>query len=333
MGWGGGGGGLWRQAHLGSPHPLAHGNGLSKVLCPLATSFAPIHPFSSTELGGGTRSTPAFLSPSHHPHPPIPPPLKKSLPRLKKPHSPWLLFLANLRLLCLSSPSSLPPLHLPPSLSLGGKKVIAQMISQSSVAVATGCWNWDRRAARTTERSSISQGWGSPAFVFASLSRGARRCEAPSSAPCVGPFRRQPPTARLQFIKLLVSRCHRGVGRALAFVSWCGGTVLCQRCPLCQEGGSCPWRSGCGAGAHHGFLPAAVTKPGGTHAAGVQGSLSSCNIPHVKYEAKFLLILHEEPGVNCVLPISSSRALQSLFLPPPSSFKQRRFQIFLSSLP
>lgn len=59
---------------------------------------------------------------------------------------------------------------------------------------------------------------------------------------------------------------------------------------------------------------------GGTHAAGVQGSLSSCNIPHVKYEAKFLLILHEDPGVNCVLPISSSRALQSLaFIPQAAS--------------
>ncbi|KAJ7412532.1 hypothetical protein BTVI_46098 [Pitangus sulphuratus] len=36
----------------------------------------------------------------------------------------------------------------------------------------------------------------------------------------------------------------------------------------------------------------------------------------MKYEAKFLLILHEEPGVNCVLPISSSRALQSLCFDP-----------------
>lgn len=122
--------------------------------------------------------------------------------------------------------------------------------------------------------------------------------------------------------------------RRFSGVSWCGGTILCQRCPLRREGGSCPWWSGRGAVALCGFLPAAATKPGGTHAAGVQGSLSSCNIPHVKYEAKILLILHEEPGVNCVLPISSSRVLQSLCLHPLSSCKQRHFQILLlSSLP
>ncbi|KAK2535155.1 hypothetical protein Q9966_006921 [Columba livia] len=65
------------------------------------------------------------------------------------------------------------------------------------------------------------------------------------------------------------------------------------------------------------FLPHGCDRAGGkTRAAGVQGSLSSCNIPHVKYEAKFLLILHEEPGVNCVLPISSSTELHSLCLHP-----------------
>ena len=72
---------------------------------------------------------------------------------------------------------------------------------------------------------------------------------------------------------------------------------------------------------------------GGTHAAGVQGSLSSCNIPHAKYEAKFLLILHKEPGVNCVLPISSSRALQSLCLHPPSSFRDVSKSFFFSPCP
>lgn len=54
----------------------------------------------------------------------------------------------------------------------------------------------------------------------------------------------------------------------------------------------------------------------GTHAAGVQGSSSSCNIPHMKYEAKFLLILQEEPGVNCVLPNSSSTCCSSSAFSP-----------------
>jgi len=200
------------------------------------------------------------------------------------------------------------------------------MISQSSVAVATGCWNWDRRAARTTERSSISQGWGSPAFVFAFKSRGARRCEAPCSTPRVGPLRPQPPAAQLPFIKLLALRCWHGVGTASAFL-WC---FLVWRHWPSLEVPSAPGRS---------LLPSVERSwsqgtswfhpcggdqaGGGTHAAGVQGSLSSCNIPHLKYEAKFLLILHEEPGVNCVLPISRSRAPQSLCLHPPQAASDR----------
>lgn len=106
--------------------------------------------------------------------------------------------------------------------------------------------------------------------------------------------------------------------------SWCGGTVLCRWYPLLWKGRSCPWWSSRGAGACCGFFPVAVTKPGwgGARAAGVQGSLSSCNIPHLKYEAKFLLSLHKERGVNCVLPISSSRVLQSLCLHLLSSFGQ-----------
>lgn len=205
VGWGGGGGGgrLQCQPRLEPPHPLSRGNGPSEALCPLAAGFAPIHPVSGTEPGSGG----PIQHPLSCPHPPQFPTASKSCITIKTPHSPWLLFLANLCLLCLSSPPSLPPLHLPPSLSLGGKKVIAQMISQSSVAVATGCWNWDRRAARTTERSSISQGWGSPAFVFAFKSRGARRCEAPSSTPRVGPFHQQLPTVRLRVIKLPASQC------------------------------------------------------------------------------------------------------------------------------
>lgn len=184
----------------------------------------------SWERGGHPFNT-RFPLPLPPPTSPLYPPQNLTLPKKNPTFSLALLFLANLRLLCLSSPPSLPPLHLPPSLSLGGKKVIAQMISQSSVAVATGCWNWDRRAARTTERSSISQGWGSPAFVFAFKSRGAGRCGAPSSTPRTGPLHRQPPTAWLRFIKLSVSRCHHGVSTASASLgvaapSFTGGALF-----------------------------------------------------------------------------------------------------------
>lgn len=55
------------------------------------------------------------------------------------------------------------------------------MISQSSVAVATGCWNWDRRAARTTERSTISEGWGAQPLYL--LSRAGERGGAKPPAP------------------------------------------------------------------------------------------------------------------------------------------------------
>lgn len=193
------------------------------------------------------------------------------------------------------------------------------MISQSSVAVATGCWNWDRRAARTTERSSISRAGGAQP-LYARPGAGDSGAAEPQLQPRVGPFRRQPrPPARLRSVWLPASRCHRGVGTALVCfsgVSWRGGTV-----PR-REGGSCSRRSGRGEG--H-----VVGSSQGTHATGVQGSLSSCNIPHMKYEAKFLLILHEEPGVNCVLPNSGSRVLQSLCLQSPGSFRQRLFQIFL----
>lgn len=197
------------------PNPLTYGNGPSEALCPLAAGFAPIHPSSSTEMGGGTHSPPFTTHIPPNPHPPKKKPQNLiALP--KKIHIlPGCFFL--LTSACFASPP-LPPLHLPPSLSLGGKKVIAQMISQSSVAVATGCWNWDRRAARTTERSSISQGWGSPAFVFAFKSRGARRCEAPSSTPCVRPFHQQPPNCLAPVIKSPPSRCRRGVSTALAFL-------------------------------------------------------------------------------------------------------------------
>lgn len=68
---------------------------------------------------GDTHSTPTFLSPSHHLHLPHSPHPKKNLTLPKNPHSPWLLFLANLRLLCLSSPPSSPSSSLPLS---GGKK-------------------------------------------------------------------------------------------------------------------------------------------------------------------------------------------------------------------
>lgn len=74
------------------------------------------------------------------------------------------------------------------------------------------------------------------------------------------------------------------------------------------------------------WAPHSRAEPWGVCAAGVQGSVSSCNIPHLKYEAKFLLILHEKPGINCVLPISSSTVLQSFCLQPQSSSKQRLSQ-------
>lgn len=116
-------------------------------------------------------------------------------------------------------------------------------------------------------------------------------------------------TAWLRFIKLSASRCHGGVGVDLAFL-WC--LLVCWHWALpampsvLGRSRDTSW-----------FLPHGCDRAGGkTRAAGVQGSLSSCNIPHVKYEAKFLLILHEEPGVNCVLPISSSTELHSLCLHP-----------------
>lgn len=71
-----------------------------------------------------------------------------------------------------SPPSFLPALSLSLSLSLprsrsqGGKKVIAQMISQSSVAIATSSCNWDRHAFRTRERSTISVCWRAEALCI-----------------------------------------------------------------------------------------------------------------------------------------------------------------------
>lgn len=116
-------------------------------------------------------------------------------------------------------------------------------------------------------------------------------------------------TAWLWFIKLSASRCHGGVGVDLAFL-WC---LL-----VCWHWASPAMPSVLGRSRDTSwFLPHGCDRAGGkTRAAGVQGSLSSCNIPHVKYEAKFLLIPHEEPGVNCVLPISSSTELHSLCLHP-----------------
>lgn len=116
-------------------------------------------------------------------------------------------------------------------------------------------------------------------------------------------------TAWLWFIKLSASRCHSGVGMDLAFLRC---LLVWWRWPspampsVLGRSWDTSW-----------FRPHGCERAGGkTRAAGVQSSLSSCNIPHVKYEAKFLLIPHEEPGVNRVLPISSSTELRSLCLHP-----------------
>lgn len=84
--------------------------------------------------------------------------------------SQLLLFVTSTRL------ASLP---LPPSLSLGGKKVIAQMISQSSVAVATSCCNWDRHASRTTERSTISECWGAESLCICFQEPASQAAQSP----------------------------------------------------------------------------------------------------------------------------------------------------------
>lgn len=199
------------------------------------------------------------------------------------------------------------------------------MISQSSVAVATGCWNWDRRAARTTERSSISRAGGAqPLYVRPGA--GSRAPWSPQLHATRGalppPAPSAPSAAALSIAGIAMppwSRCGLGVSPlSLGVVA----PSLAGR-----EG---PALGGAATERGTSWVPPRER----THAAGVQGSLSSCNIPHMKYEAKFLLILHEERGVNCVLPNSSSRVLQSLCLQSPSSFRQRLFPIFrLSSLP
>lgn len=101
------------------------------------------------------------------------------------------------------------------------------MISQSSVAVATGCWNWDRRAARTTERSTISEGWGAQPLYL--LSRAGERGGAKPPAPrhARGRFPASTPSCLAAVCNRLASlacselpfRCHRGTvprGRASA---------------------------------------------------------------------------------------------------------------------
>lgn len=101
------------------------------------------------------------------------------------------------------------------------------MISQSSVAVATGCWNWDRRAARTTERSTISEGWGAQPLYL--LSRAGERGGAKPPAPrhARGCFPASAPSCLAAVFNQLASlacseplfRCHRSTvprGRASA---------------------------------------------------------------------------------------------------------------------
>lgn len=125
------------------------------------------------------------------------------------------------------------------------------------------------------------------------------------------------PPARVELGHLCAAPDSFGRGLSLGFLWW---LMAWWHRPLAVTSvpGSCPRWSARGAGTRPGFFPAAVSEPGGMHAAGVQGSLSSCNIPHMKYEAKFLPMLQEEPGVNCLLPaaeLCSSSACTSWAAP------------------
>lgn len=149
------------------------------------------------------------------------------------------------------------------------------MISQSSVAVATGCWNWDRRAARTTERSTISEGWGAQPLYL--LSRAGERGGAKPPAP----------------------RHARGCFPASA--PSCLAAVFTQ---LALLGAAVPMAPP---------LPSLVAVPllgvASSPRLWVQGSVSSCNILHGKHKAEFLLIRHEEPGVHRTLLLPGSGLL------------------------